>query len=238
LIHYVTATKKPLVSVLNVCIVFHVVLSCSDRSSAAKYDYSSKLRARQYPSLCYKRLNIPVQIAQTADELAGAEKIILPGVGAFDWAMSRLDASGMRTCLDDLVLNQKRPVLGICVGMQMMARCSDEGELPGLGWIDAEVKRFDESGFQQKTHLPHMGWNDTVPVEMSALFMGLELPRFYFLHSYYFCPNNPANILTTTDYNGSFASAARAENVYGVQFHPEKSHQWGVQLLRNFAELG
>lgn len=185
----------------------------------------------------YKRLNIPVQVAQAADELARAEKIILPGVGAFDWAMSCLNASGMRTCLDDLVLNQKRPVLGICVGMQMMAKRSDEGELPGLGWIDAEVKRFDESHFQHKTRLPHMGWNDVSPMETDTLFKGLDAPRFYFLHSYHFAPGNPAQVLATTDYNGTFASAARVGHICGVQFHPEKSHQWGVQLLKNFAEL-
>jgi imidazole glycerol-phosphate synthase subunit HisH len=186
----------------------------------------------------YKRLNIPVKVAQTSVELAGAEKIILPGVGAFDWAMGCLDASGMRACLDDLVLNQQRPVLGICVGMQMMAQCSDEGEMPGLGWIDAEVKRFDEKSFHQKTHLPHMGWNDVTPAQTGTLFTGLQSPRFYFLHSYYFLPGKPDNILATTDYNGSFSSATQAGHIYGVQFHPEKSHSWGVQLLKNFAELG
>lgn len=185
----------------------------------------------------FKRLNIPVRAARNADELAGAEKIILPGVGAFDWAMNHLAASGMRACLDDLVLNQKRPVLGICVGMQMMARRSDEGELAGLGWMDAEVKRFDETLFRQKTHLPHMGWNDVLPTETSSLFRALPAPRFYFLHSYYFAPVDSSQVLATTHYNGRFASAARADHIFGVQFHPEKSHQWGIQLLKNFAEM-
>jgi glutamine amidotransferase len=185
----------------------------------------------------YKRLNIPVAVARTSVELAAAERIILPGVGAFDWAMSRLEASGMRVCLDDLVMGKKRPVLGVCVGMQMMARRSDEGKLPGLGWIDAEVKRFDESGFRQQTHLPHMGWNDVCPSEMGSLFKGMLSPRFYFLHSYYFAPVHPNAVLAMTDYNGHFASAVRLGNVFGTQFHPEKSHQWGIQLLKNFAEL-
>lgn len=185
----------------------------------------------------FKRVNIPVQAAHTAAELAGATKIILPGVGAFDWAMSHLAASGMRACLDDLVLNQKRRVLGICVGMQIMARSSEEGELPGLGWVDAEVKRFDESRFHQKTHLPHMGWNDVSPVDTNDLFKTLISPRFYFLHSYYFVPADAGQVLATTDYNGHFASAAKAGHIFGVQFHPEKSHQWGVQLLKNFAEM-
>lgn len=186
----------------------------------------------------YKRLNIPVVIAETAGELAQAEKIILPGVGAFDWAMIRLNESGMRDCLDELIMVQKRPVLGICVGMQMMARRSDEGQLAGLGWIDAEVKKFDEASFTQKTHLPHMGWNDVLPHKADCLFKDMEtVSRFYFLHSYYFLPVKADDVLAVTDYNGPFASAVRFGNVFGTQFHPEKSHQWGTQLLKNFAEL-
>ncbi len=186
----------------------------------------------------YKRLNILVNVASTADELAQAKKIILPGVGAFDWAMTRLHESGMRACLDDMVLVKNRPVLGVCVGMQMMAKRSDEGELPGLGWIDAKVKRFDKTTFDQKTHLPHMGWNDASPQRTDSLFKGMETgARFYFLHSYYFLPEDPDMVLSVTDYNGLFASAVSSRNVFGTQFHPEKSHQWGTQLLKNFAEL-
>jgi glutamine amidotransferase len=185
----------------------------------------------------YKRLNIPVAVAETADELAVAEKLILPGVGAFDWAMTRLNESGMRGCLDELVMVKKRPVLGVCVGMQMMARRSDEGKLPGLGWIDAEVKRFDDAGFCQKTHLPHMGWNDVRPDDMDSLFRGITKPRFYFLHSYYFALTYPGPALAVSDYNGLFTSAVRSGNIFGTQFHPEKSHEWGIQLLKNFAEL-
>ena len=186
----------------------------------------------------YHRLNIPVTIASTADELAGADKVILPGVGAFDWAMDLLNGSGMRECLDDLVINKKRLVLGICVGMQIMAKRSDEGVKPGLGWIDAQVKRFDDSHFQQGTHLPHMGWNDVEPLTDVDIFRNMGGGwRFYFLHSYYFVPANDVKILARTDYNGTYASAVRSENVFGVQFHPEKSHRWGVHLLKNFAEL-
>ena len=185
----------------------------------------------------YKRMNIPVTVAETLDQLADAEKIILPGVGSFDWAMMRLDKSGMRACLDDLVMIKNKPVLGVCVGMQMMARRSDEGELPGLGWIDAEVKRFDETRFREQTHLPHMGWNDVCPRDTECLFKEITAPRFYFLHSYYFVPANQHDVLALTDYNYSYASAVRSGNVFGTQFHPEKSHQWGIQLLKNFAEL-
>ena len=184
----------------------------------------------------YKRLNIAVQVALVAADLDGADKVILPGVGAFDWAMSRLEASGMRPVLNSLVLKQGRPVLGVCVGMQMMARRSDEGVLPGLGWFDAEVKRFDETNFESKTHLPHMGWNDVVPIA-DSLFVGMESPRFYFLHSYYFEVGVPAQTIATTDYNVAFTSAVSNGNIFGVQFHPEKSHHWGVQLLKNFAEM-
>ena len=185
----------------------------------------------------YKRLNIPAEIAETPKAILSSDRIILPGVGAFDWAMKRLDASGLRPALEEAV-SRGKPILGICVGMQILARRSDEGTLPGLGWIDGEVKRFDENTFNQKTRLPHMGWNDVAPCNGSGLFRELETgARFYFLHSYYFEPRNPDHVLATTDYNCRFASAVQARHVLGVQFHPEKSHAWGIQLLKNFAEL-
>jgi glutamine amidotransferase len=186
----------------------------------------------------YKRLEIPCLLAKSAADLAGASHVILPGVGAFDWAMARLQASGMREMLDDLVQVQGKPVLGICVGMQMMARGSDEGQLPGLGWFDAHVRRFDEAIFTSRTHLPHMGWNDVEPVRTDGLLRGLGSDaRFYFLHSYYFAPNDSADVLATTVYGERFACAVQRGHVFGAQFHPEKSHGWGIQLLKNFAEL-
>lgn len=186
----------------------------------------------------YKRLEIPVTLSRTADDLAGASHVILPGVGAFDWAMDRLDASGMRETLDRLVKVEKKPVLGICVGMQMMAARSDEGIREGLGWFDAEVLRFDEARIQGRTHLPHMGWNDVEPARTDGLFAEMgDQARFYFLHSYYFAPRDPADVLGTTAYGERFACAVRRGNVHGVQFHPEKSHGCGIQLLKNFAGL-
>lgn len=186
----------------------------------------------------YKRLNINAKIITSAEELIKARRIILPGVGSFDWAMAQLNESGMRTVLEYLVAEEKVPVLGICVGMQIMAMRSDEGELDGLGWLDAEVKKFDKASFTQKTDIPHMGWNDVLPNCNGCLFRGLDSDaRFYFLHSYYFAPRDDRDILAVTDYNGIFASSVRSGNIFGVQFHPEKSHQWGIKLLKNFAEL-
>ncbi len=184
----------------------------------------------------YRRLNIAVNVARNADELASAERIILPGVGAFDRAMDCLEVSGMRSCLDDLVLARGRPVIGICVGMQMMALRSEEGSRAGLGWFDAEVKRLPSESTGHPVQLPHMGWND-VHAEDAGLFAGIHNPRYYFLHSYYFAPSDPAHILASADYHGCFAAAVRWGNIFGAQFHPEKSHQWGVQLLKNFAEI-
>ncbi|QDP85844.1 imidazole glycerol phosphate synthase subunit HisH [Chryseobacterium sp. SNU WT5] len=186
----------------------------------------------------YKRVDVPVRIAKTSADLEGSEKLILPGVGHFDYAMSKLNNSGMRETLDDLVLEQKVPVIGICVGMQMMANYSDEGNVEGLKWIDASVKKFDESKIHQATRLPHMGWNDVKPVKDVALFQGLERDAiFYFLHSYYFECNNSDDVMAISDYGIEFASAAHHENKYGIQFHPEKSHHYGEILLHNFAKL-
>jgi imidazole glycerol-phosphate synthase subunit HisH len=186
----------------------------------------------------YKRLNIPVTIATRREELKDAGKIILPGVGAFDHAMTLLQKSGMRETLDELVLEKKIPVIGICVGMQILAKSSDEGILPGLGWIDGVVKKFDASLIKHKTRLPHMGWNTIKPINGNGLFESLpEDPRFYFLHSYYFHCNNKVNTIANTQYGIEFASAVNSENIYGVQFHPEKSHENGIQLLNNFANL-
>jgi len=186
----------------------------------------------------YKRVDIPVKIAKNQDDLEGAEKLILPGVGHFDHAMTQLNNSGMRDKLDELVLINKIPVIGICVGMQMMANSSDEGSMEGLKWIDATVKKFDESKINQVTRLPHMGWNDVKPVKDIDLFKGLEDNSiFYFLHTYYFHCNNKEDIMAVTEYGGEFASAAHHENKYGIQFHPEKSHHYGEILLHNFAKL-
>jgi glutamine amidotransferase len=186
----------------------------------------------------YKRLDISTKIAKSSKDLIGAEKLILPGVGSFDYAMEQLNTSGMREKLDELVLEKKVPVIGICVGMQMMGNRSDEGQFEGLKWIDSEILKFDESLIQQRTKLPHMGWNDVAPIRNHPLFIGLEKDAiFYFLHSFYFKCNNPNDSIAVSDYGLSFSSAINKDNIYGIQFHPEKSHQYGEILLHNFAKL-
>jgi glutamine amidotransferase len=184
----------------------------------------------------YRRLNVAARTATCADDLHDAVKVVLPGVGAFDHAMARLTQSGMRNALDEAVLRRRVPVLGVCVGMQMLGRDSDEGRLPGLGWIDGQVRSL--ASVAATWPVPHMGWNDARPIADEPLFARLESPpRFYFLHSYYFQCDRAEDAIAVADYGGEFTCAVRAGNVYGVQFHPEKSHHNGVQLLKNFAEI-
>lgn len=186
----------------------------------------------------YESLNIPVILASTAEDLNKATRIILPGVGAFDHAMQRLNESGMREKLEEKVLKEKLPVIGICVGMQMLANRSDEGHEAGLGWIEGTVRKFDVSKIPYHTRLPHMGWNDVTPIKQSRLFEGLEEnARFYFLHSFYFECAHSEDTMAVADYGGEFSCVVGRGNVYGVQCHPEKSHKFGIQLLKNFANL-
>jgi len=186
----------------------------------------------------YKRLDIPFSIAKNAETLNQASKIILPGVGAFDHAMEMLQQSGMRELLDEMVLQRTIPVLGICVGMQMLAISSEEGRRPGLGWIDGVVKRFNPTGFAHKTILPHMGWNTVKPIRDNPILLNLNKEsRFYFLHSYYMQCNNEENSIAETEYGCQFTCVVNSGSIYGIQCHPEKSHQNGIRLLKNFANL-
>lgn len=186
----------------------------------------------------YKRLNIPVVIAKSPSDLECATKIILPGVGAFDHAIKLLDASGMRDTLERLVCSNCVPLLGVCVGMQILANGSDEGRFPGLGWIPGRVREFNANDKLANLPIPHMGWNDVSPVAGCGLFNGLENDaRFYFLHSYFFECEQEANITATSSYGINFSCGVKCGNVYGVQFHPEKSHQYGALLLKNFANM-
>lgn len=186
----------------------------------------------------YKRMNVPAKAVRTADELADATRIVLPGVGAFDHAMDLLDRSGMRPLLEEKVIGDKVPVVGICVGMQILANTSEEGQGRGLGWVPGTVRHFRSMPTPDDLPLPHMGWNDVAPTNDGGLFKGLEQDaRFYFLHSFYYEPADPADRAASAAYGSSFACAVRRDNVWGVQFHPEKSHHFGAMLLKNFAEL-
>lgn len=184
----------------------------------------------------YRKQHIPVKVLENPSDFKDVTKLILPGVGAFDHAMTKFNSSGMRNISEEYVLEKKVPVIGICVGMQMLANTSEEGVLPGLGWVDGIVKKFDESKIQQATHLPHMGWNDVeVNKELSIFKNFPENSKYYFLHSYYFeCKQDHLSI-ATAEYGIKFTCAVKKDNIYGVQFHPEKSHEYGIRLLTNFA---
>lgn len=186
----------------------------------------------------YRKFHIPAKIINETKDILGVNKLILPGVGAFDHAMKSFNESGMRDEIEKLVLVDNFPILGICVGMQMLAASSEEGKLSGLGWINGEVKRFDETKIQYSTHLPHMGWNDVIVNRNYKLFADFpEYPRFYFLHSYYFNCTNLEDSIAYSNYGYDFTCAVKHKNIYGVQFHPEKSHKFGEQLLLNFSKL-
>jgi glutamine amidotransferase len=186
----------------------------------------------------YKNLGIPFKVAKSAADLEDVTKLILPGVGSFDHAMQSLQNSGMKERLDELVLEKKLPVLGICVGLQILAKSSDEGKLDGLGWLDAHVKKFDESKLSSMTPLPHMGWNNINIVQYNALLKNLDKDaRFYFLHSYFIDSDDNSIVAATATYSETFTSIVHKDNIYGIQPHPEKSHQNGITLLKNFGEL-
>jgi len=186
----------------------------------------------------YRRLNIEAFPASSPETLERAERVILPGVGHFDHAMELLEASGLRATLDRLVLERRVPLLGICVGMQILGHDSDEGSRPGLAWVEGRVRSFADWDPARGLPTPHMGWNDVTPVVPGGLFDELEGDsRFYFLHSYFFECAKPGDSLAVAQYGGEFTCAFRHRNIHGVQFHPEKSHHFGTRLLQNFATL-
>lgn len=184
----------------------------------------------------YKELNIAVGLARDRQALASADRIILPGVGSFDHAMRRLKLSGMIETLEEAVIAKGTPVLGVCVGMQMLGQSSEEGKEAGLGWVPGEVTKIRFPDGPQGI-LPHMGWSTIKPAPDEPLLFGLERELgFYFLHSYRFECSDPADVIATADHATPFDCAIRRGNIYGVQFHPEKSHHNGIRLLKNFAE--
>lgn len=187
----------------------------------------------------FKRLGVEARRVDTPDVLTDADRIVLPGVGHFDHAMQRLNDSGMRPKLEELVLGVQVPVVGICVGMQMLANGSDEGNLPGLNWVPGRVRAFANQPQSFNLPMPHMGWNELQPRVGSRLFSkGFEdAPQFYFLHSYYFDAQDKQDVAATASYGLDFDAVVSRGHIHGVQCHPEKSHHWGEQLLKNFVEL-
>jgi len=183
-----------------------------------------------------KKVEVESIVSSDPKEIAKADKLILPGVGAFDHAMTNVNALKLIPLLNEKVLVEKVQLLGVCLGMQLLTKRSEEGSLPGLGWVDAETVRFKFTN--SKLKVPHMGWNTVEVKRDDPLFRDMyEEPRFYFVHSYYVRCNGPNNVLTTTNYGGDFCSSLVKDNIRGVQYHPEKSHKFGMKLLKNFADL-
>jgi glutamine amidotransferase len=186
----------------------------------------------------FDQYNVKYLVANSPNDLNRVSKVILPGVGAFDETISMLDASGFRNTLNKLVIESKLPILGICVGMQILAKSSEEGNLDGLGWIDGVVTKFDKSTISIKPKIPHLGWNSIHVNNNNPLFEGIDEDKgFYFIHSYYLKCNNRDDEASSSFYGQYFCSSVNKGNIFGVQFHPEKSHMNGVQLLLNFSRL-
>lgn len=182
-----------------------------------------------------RRIEVVCEVTSDPTRIASASRILLPGVGAFDSAIERIEATGIRQILDNKALRERVPVLGICLGMQLLTRGSEEGTRPGLGWIEADTRCLPHNlGIK----IPHMGWNvaeRTRSCPLTDRFDG-EI-RFYFVHSYCVQTDEPHDTVLRTQYGVDFAAAVHSDNIMGAQFHPEKSHRFGMQLLRNFADL-
>ena len=185
----------------------------------------------------FKKVGAQSTISSDPQIIEAAEKLILPGVGAFDNGMKNLAQRGLADLLNVQVLQHKKPILGLCLGMQLFTRTSEEGQLQGLGWLNAKTVRFKFDEASARLKIPHMGWNTLRIQKPHHLLADLGTDvRFYFVHSYHLLCNDPESVLATTTYGYDFASVVVQENILGAQFHPEKSHKFGMKLLKNFAE--
>jgi glutamine amidotransferase len=187
-----------------------------------------------------KKIGVESLITNVPEDIESCDRLILPGVGAFDTAMLNYKKSGFEDVIYRKVFEQNTPILGICLGMQIMCNSSEEGSEKGLGWIDAEIVRFNFAGIPNTANskIPHMGWNKVNPNNKESLFTGFEEEfRFYHVHSYYVKLNDEKDCLAKTHFGFDFTSAFNKGNIYGVQFHPEKSHIFGMRLMKNFAEI-
>jgi glutamine amidotransferase len=181
-----------------------------------------------------QKLSVQAVISSSMEDVESATRLVLPGVGHFAKGVSNLQKSGLWEVINHRVLTDKIPVMGICLGMQLMAKKSEEGHVNGFGWIDAEVKRFNVSD-KLRYKVPHMGWNQAIPATSNIFTKGLTgKESFYFVHSYHMVCHNPSQILANTNYEYDFASIVGYENIFGMQFHPEKSHESADILLNNF----
>jgi glutamine amidotransferase len=176
-------------------------------------------------------------ISGDINEIKSADKLILPGVGSFDYGMNKLNESGITEVLNEKALNDKIPFLGICLGAQLLTQSSEEGVLAGLGWFKAKTIKFDFSNLQTKLKIPHMGWTEVQAPKPCPLMENLVDSRFYFVHSFHFTTPDESEIMLQSEFGYPFVSALWKENIYAVQFHPEKSHKFGMQLMRNFINL-
>ncbi|MNK10373.1 Imidazole glycerol phosphate synthase subunit HisH 1 [compost metagenome] len=184
-----------------------------------------------------KKAGAKSKISNEEEDVLSADKIILPGVGSFEYGINKLRELSSFAILEREVIQHKKPILGVCLGAQLLFNSSEEGNNPkGLGWIDGEIKKFDETHFKNGEKVPHMGWNWVRQKKESKLLEGLDDARFYFVHSYHMKPFNSEDILLRTEYGYPFISAVEKENVIGVQFHPEKSHKFGLKLYQNFVK--
>ena len=184
----------------------------------------------------FKKIGVESKISSDLDEIRIATKLLLPGVGSFDKAMQRINTSKIKEVLDFKVLTEQTPILGICLGMQLLTNCSEEGIEKGLGYINASAKKFVFN--DNKMKVPHMGWNLVHKSTNSKLTHGFtQESRFYFVHSFYVEVENQDNSILKTTYGLEFDSAIQHKNIYGAQFHPEKSHKFGMKLLENFSNI-
>ena len=185
-----------------------------------------------------QKIGAPACMSSDAERIRSATKLILPGVGHFDAAMTSLNNSGLKSAIEEAVHNKLTPILGICVGMQIMTKASEEGSQSGLGWISAHTKHFDFQNLDKKPRLPHIGWNYVSAVKQHFLSHRLQKdPRFYFVHSFHVVCEDAEDVLLKAKYGVEFSAAFASKHICGVQFHPEKSHKYGMQLLRGFAGL-
>ena len=186
----------------------------------------------------YRRLNILIERASKVTDFEGCTHLILPGVGSFDHAMTKFNNSGLRDMVEHLVFEKKIPIVGVCVGMQMLANSSDEGKLPGLGWIPGKVKSFSGLLDEQTHPLPHMGWNTlTINKDSYLISSKTSSHSFYFLHSFFFEPLKQEYVVASANYGFEYPVVIAKNNIYGIQCHPEKSHHSGIDFLKAFSEI-